>query len=207
MPDFNSLLFFTVFAAVLLLVFVWWRFGFFHALSFLIISGGFTAIMDFISSFEARNYEYPGQSKLWVFSFIFFGWTYICGACMFIAEGILAKKEKDIFSQKDLWWKVPLLTGIISVAMDLFMDPVAVRAGIWVWFIKGTVYYEIPLLNFNGWFILMFCAPLAWIFINRRFQKPFSKISISLLAIIPLMLLSVILTFILNGIVDLLGVK
>ena len=98
-----------------------------------------------------------------------------------------------------------LLTGIIAVALDLFMDPVAVRAGIWVWFIKGNLYYDIPLLNFNGWFILMSCAPLAWILINRWQKKPLIIIAASVLAVFPLMLLSIVLTLFLNGIISFTG--
>jgi len=46
------------------LAYIWWRFGGPDTLSFIILSGGFTAIMDFISSFVVRNYEYPGQAHL-----------------------------------------------------------------------------------------------------------------------------------------------
>jgi len=59
-------------------------------LVFIMVSGGFAAIVELISSFVARNYEYPGQSVLWVFTFIVFGWIGMCGTCLFIAEGILA---------------------------------------------------------------------------------------------------------------------
>ena len=57
-----------------------------------------------------------------------------------------------------------------AVGLDLFIDPVAVKAGYWVWFVSGTVYYGIPLLNFVSWFVLMFLAPLAWIRIARQRQ-------------------------------------
>ena len=73
-------------------------------------------------------------------------------------------------SQKKLWWQVPTLTAIIAVLLDLFIDPVAVKTGYWVWFVKGMVYYDIPLLNFVGWFVLMFLASLGWIIIIRQQQ-------------------------------------
>jgi hypothetical protein len=50
--------------------------------------------MDFLSAFVMRNYEYPGQSPLWVFTYIFFGWIGMCGICLFLAEGILADHIK-----------------------------------------------------------------------------------------------------------------
>jgi uncharacterized membrane protein len=64
--------------------------------------------------------------------------------------------------------QVPLATGAIAVVLDLFIDPVAVATGYWIWFVKGTVYYSIPLLNYVGWFVLMFLASLGWILIARQ---------------------------------------
>ena len=113
-------------------------------LAFIIVSGGFTAVMDFLSAFVMRNYEYPGQSPLWVFTYIFFGWIGMCGICLFLAEGILARPDQDMLTQPRLWWQVPLATGAIAVVLDLFIDPVAVAAGYWVWLVKGTVYTAFP---------------------------------------------------------------
>jgi putative membrane protein len=102
-------------------------------------------------------------SGIWIFTFIFFGWIGMCGSCLFLAEGILARPGQDMITQRRLWWQVPLLTAFIVVVLDLFIDPVAVAAGYWVWFVKGMIYFEIPLLNYVGWFVLMFLASLAWI--------------------------------------------
>ena len=44
----------------------------------------------------------------------------------------------------------------IAVVLDLFIDPVAVAAGYWIWLVKATVYYGIPLLNYVGWFVPCF---------------------------------------------------
>lgn len=207
-PNFTALLFMGILLALPVLVFVWWRFGAADTLAFVIVSGGFTAIMDFISSFVARNYEYPGQSGLWVFTFIFFGWIGMCGCCLFVAEGILARPGQDLLTQPRLWWQVPLLTGVIAVVLDLFIDPVAVAAGYWVWLVEGTVYYGIPLLNFVGWFVLMFLAPLAWILIVRhRRWTPWQKGLASLGALVPLIIASVTLSGLLNGIIAGFGLR
>ena len=167
-PDFTLLLVGGMVFAVAVLSFVGWRFGGPDTLAFSIVSGGFTAVMDFLSAFVMRNYEYPGQSPLWVFTYIFFGWIGMCGICLFLAEGILARPDQDMLTQPRLWWQVPLATGAIAVVLDLFIDPVAVAAGYWIWLVKGTVYYGIPLLNYVGWFVLMFLTPLAWILIARQ---------------------------------------
>ena len=207
-PSFTVILICALVFAIPVLAYIWWRFGGPDTLSFMILSGGFTAIMDFISSFVVHNYEYPGQTHLWVFTFIFFGWIGMCGSCLFIAEGILARPDKDLITERKLWWQVPLLTGVIAVVLDLFIDPVAVSAGYWVWFVKGTVYFEIPLLNYVGWFVLMFLAPLGWILIARYRQWNYlRKIMASLITLLPLCLASIILSVILNGFVAALGLQ
>lgn len=113
-PNFTLLLITTICFAVIVVGYVRWRFDRAAAISFFIISGGFSAIMDFISAFAVHNYEYPAQSRLWVFIFILFGWTSVCGSCLFLAEGILARRGLDLITQKNLLWRVPLLTGVIQ---------------------------------------------------------------------------------------------
>jgi putative membrane protein len=46
-----------------------------------------------------------------------------------------------------------LLDGFFVVAIDLFMDPLEVKAGAWRWLDGGT-YYGIPIGNFVGWFLV-----------------------------------------------------
>lgn len=207
-PNFTIILIGGILFALPVLAYIWWRFGGPDTLAFIIISGGFTAVMDFISSFVVQNYEYPGQSQLWVFTFIFFGWIGMCGSCLFLAEGLLARPGRDMLTQRRLWWQVPLITGVIAVVLDLFIDPVAVAAGYWVWFVQGTVYYGIPLLNYVGWFVLMFLAPLAWILIARHRQWSYwQKGGVALGALVPLVIASVVLSLTLNGAVAALGLQ
>jgi putative membrane protein len=207
-PNFTLIMSSAILFALLLLTFMWWRFGWANTLVFAIMAGLFTALMDFISAFAAQNYEYPGQSRLWVFTFIFFGWIGMCGSCLFVAEGILTRPGQDMLTQRQLWWQVPVLTGIIAVVLDLFIDPVAVRAGYWVWFVKGTVYYEIPLLNYVGWFVLMFLAPLGWIMIARQKDwGAWKKGWFSIAALIPLSIAAVAFSLLLNGMIAILGMQ
>ena len=207
-PDFDLMMASAVVFALAMLSYIGWRFGGPDALAFAVVSGLFTACMDFVSAFVAQNYEYPGQSKLWVFVFILFGWIGMCGTCLFVAEGILSRPGRDMLSQQRLWWQVPVLTGVIAVVLDLFIDPIAVRAGYWIWFVKGTVYYEIPLLNYVGWFVLMSLAPLAWIVIARRRDWGYwMKGAISLVALVPLSVTAIGLSLLLNGIVEALGLR
>ncbi len=207
-PNFTIILIGGVLFALPVLAYIRWRFGGPDTVAFIIVAGGFTAVMDFISSFVVQNYEYPGQSQLWVFTFIFFGWIAMCGSCLFLAEGLLARPGRDMLTQRRLWWQVPLITGVIAVVLDLFIDPVAVAAGYWVWFVQGTVYYGIPLLNYVGWFVLMFLAPLAWILIARHRQWSYwQKGGVALGALVPLVIASVVLSLTLNGAIAALGLQ
>ncbi|MSU45068.1 MAG: carotenoid biosynthesis protein [Candidatus Zambryskibacteria bacterium] len=43
--------------------------------------------------------------------------------------------------------------GLTVTTIDLFMDPIQVKAGAWVW-LHGGAYFGVPLGNFVGWFIV-----------------------------------------------------
>ena len=207
-PNFTVLLVGGILFAIPVLAFIWWRFGGPDMLTFVTLSGAFTAIMDFISAFVAQNYVYPGQSRLWVFVFIFFGWIGVSGSCMLIAEGIFAKPGRDMLTQPHLWWLVPLATSLTAVMLDLFIDPVAVSLGYWVWSVQGNVYYGIPLLNFVGWFVLMFLAPLGWILIARKRHWGYAKKALaSAGALVPMFAAAVLLSLSLNAIVAVFGLR
>lgn len=67
-PDFDRLLITGIGFSLLTIAFIGWRFGAARAGVFVIVAGLFPAIMDFISSFAVSNYQYPGQSRAWVFT-------------------------------------------------------------------------------------------------------------------------------------------
>ena len=164
--------------------------------------------MDFLSSFAASNYVYPGQTRAWVFAYIFFGWIGVCGTCLLIAEGILAPPGADVLTAAALRWQVPLLAAVIAVSLDLFIDPVAVALGYWVWRVPGDVYFGIPLLNFIGWFVLMLLAPLAWIEVCRHpSRRPARLLGAAALAVPVACVASVLLSLALNGLVGMTGLR
>jgi len=207
-PNFTLILMIAIIFALPLLGFIWWRFGGQDTLAFIVVAGGFTAIMDFISSFVARNYEYPGQSPVWVFTFVFFGWMGMCGSCLFTAEGILARPGHDMLTQRKLWWQVPLLASANALVLDLFIDPIAVAAGYWVWFVQGSIYYGIPLLNYVGWFVLIFLSSLAFILIaKRRHWGYLQKVGVAVGALVPLAIAAVVLSLLLNGVIAAFGIQ
>ena len=71
-PNFAIILIGGILFALPVLAFIWWRFGGPDTVAFIIVSGGFTGVMDFISSFVVQNYEYPGQSSASGFSLLSF---------------------------------------------------------------------------------------------------------------------------------------
>ncbi|MHC4459549.1 MAG: carotenoid biosynthesis protein, partial [Planctomycetota bacterium] len=147
-------------------------------------------------------------SHLWVFTFIFFGWIGMCGSCLFLAEGIAAQPGQDMLTQRKLWWQIPLLSGVIAVVLDLFIDPVAVQAGYWIWFVKGTIYYGIPLLNYVGWFLLISLACLSFILIARYRQWGYwQKVGAAVGALLPLIIAAVAFSLILNGVIAAFGIR
>ena len=105
-------------------------------------------------------------------------------------------------------WQAPLAAATLAVLLDLFIDPVAVAAGYWVWRISGTVYYGIPLLNFVGWFVLMLLAPLAWIEVSCRPAPSPARLLMLATAAVPVAcVVSVLLSLMLNGLIGLTGLR
>lgn len=207
-PNFTLMMLIGVVTGCAVLAFVAWRFGGPNALAFAILSGLFPAILDFLSSFSAQNYVYPGQTRPWVFTYIFFGWIGVCGMCLFLAEGILLRPHEDLLGKGTIVWQASFCAGVIAVLLDLFIDPVAVAGGYWVWRAKGTVYYEIPLLNYIGWFVLMFFAPLGWMLVAQQRSWGYPKKGlVSLAAILPLGLCAAALSWLLNQAVAVLGLQ
>lgn len=60
-PNFTALLLTGIAFSVVVLGFMAWRFGVANMMVFVVVAGLFPAVMDFLSSFVARNYEYPGN--------------------------------------------------------------------------------------------------------------------------------------------------
>jgi uncharacterized membrane protein len=125
-----------------------------------------------------------------------------------MAEGMLARSGEDLLNATRLRWQAPLLAGLVAVLLDLFIDPIAVAVGYWLWIAPANVYYEIPLLNFVGWFVLMVLAPSAWIEIARRYAWGGARMLLAALLALPLLCVSSIaLSLVLNGTIGLAGLQ
>ena len=87
--------------------------------------------------------------------FIFIAWVNV--AYMVIATTTLGLGRSSL-------WLAPL-DGVLAAAWDVMVDPLAVRAGYWVW--QGPpAFYGVPLSNFLGWILvvtlLSVLARLVW---------------------------------------------
>lgn len=75
------------------------------------------------------------------------------------------------------WFLRPILDALLALNIDLAMDAIAIRLGMWDWG-KGFKYeyFGVPLANFWAWFWVVFSFSLAF----RIFDKIKSKIKILL---------------------------
>lgn len=88
-------------------------------------------------------------------------------------------------------WARPMLDALLAIAIDLIMDPIAIRLGMWEW--KPGLpmqYFGVPYGNFWGWFwaVYPFSAGLrllenrpSWV---GRWLAPGSAILIGLLGVV-----------------------
>jgi len=105
------------------------------------------------------NYVYK-QNQLTLFSVplsvvLYWAVFIYTGYCLVNSFLVWFEKKKPNTGQRNLW-VVPLLIiadGLLVVAIDLFMDPIEVYKGSWIW-LDGGPYFGIPIGNFVGWFLV-----------------------------------------------------
>ncbi len=66
---------------------------------------------------------------------------------------------------------VAAVGGVAMTAWDLVMDPFMVASGNWVWDTNGA-YFGIPLQNFWGWWLTVFCTIGLYKLISGRRGRP-----------------------------------
>jgi putative membrane protein len=49
--------------------------------------------------------------------------------------------------------------ALLVTTIDLYMDPISVKAGAWTWLDRG-IYFGVPLGNYIGWFFVTFVSSL-----------------------------------------------
>lgn len=64
---------------------------------------------------------------------------------------------------------ISLLVAIYMVILDLALDPVMVKAGLWRWIdVYGATWYGIPLTNYIGWFTVSFVSIIFYSIVTRN---------------------------------------
>jgi putative membrane protein len=80
---------------------------------------------------------------------------------------------------------ISITAGCFAVCLDLLEDPLAHYNNWWIWkeTVSGVTFYGVPLLNFMGWFVLIFYMTLATLLIERSRFSLNRKILLSLASI------------------------
>jgi len=69
---------------------------------------------------------------------------------------------------------ISLAAGLFGVCLDLLEDPIAHYNNWWIWkeSLTGIKFFNVPILNFIGWFVLIFFMSIATLLIERsRFSE------------------------------------
>jgi putative membrane protein len=75
--------------------------------------------------------------------------------------------------------------GLLGVCLDLLEDPIAHHNNWWIWTasLEGIKFYNVPILNFIGWFVLIFFMSLATLLIERSRFSENRKVLLSITSI------------------------
>jgi len=80
---------------------------------------------------------------------------------------------------------ISITAGLFAVFLDMLEDPIAHHNSWWIWkgSLEGLKFYDVPVLNFVGWFILIFFMTLATLLIERSNFSENRKLLISISSI------------------------
>lgn len=77
---------------------------------------------------------------------------------------------------------ISTVAGLFGVCLDLLEDPIAHHNNWWIWeeTLKGAKFFEVPILNFVGWFLLIFFMSIATLLIERSRFSDNRKVLLSI---------------------------
>ena len=135
------------------------------------------------------RYVYPGYFiYLSVFNgavplIIILGWSVNLFLFMNMGRYVVSK----IYQQRNVVQIIfiALAAGLLGLCLDLLEDPIAHHNAWWVWkgSIAGIKFYEVPILNFIGWFVLIFFMALTTLLIERSRFTENRKVLLSITSI------------------------
>jgi len=142
---------------------------------------GIAVIVELIGV-TSGAYTYTGQTLVLVTIFVGIGWIANTYPAMHISLYLLnLYNNKRIKPQEAL--VVAILSGCFGVIYDLFMDPVAVALGTWVWAKEGP-WYGVPLSNFIGWFLIIFSIVFGYTLVDNKNASIPKKALLSIISIV-----------------------
>jgi uncharacterized membrane protein len=80
---------------------------------------------------------------------------------------------------------ISLAAGIFGVCLDLLEDPIAHYNNWWIWTtsLEGIKFFNVPILNFIGWFVLIFFISMATLLIERSRFSENRKVLLSIVSL------------------------
>jgi hypothetical protein len=93
------------------------------------------------------------------------GWFWLAYGCMYMAKILIPKAQ--------VLWRASL-AAFLAMDLDLWMDPIMTRPAhkAWVWLDPDQVYlFSIPLLNFVGWFMLVFIFAIVYEYLPGMMER------------------------------------
>lgn len=116
--------------------------------NFIVLNGGYDYYAYSTGSFPGYM-VWVGVVPLW----IILGWFVMTTASYIVTDTLLPGRSPLTRS---------LLTALISLNIDLLLDPVAVSTGLWRWTHPSVYIIGVPLTNLIGWFFIVFVFVLAF---------------------------------------------
>jgi putative membrane protein len=133
----------------------------------------------------------PVQVLFYWAAFIYTGYSLTNSFLLWLKK----KKPSNALKNWPLLLGTILLDGWFVLAIDLFMDPIEVKLGMWTW-VNGGPYFGVPIGNFIGWFVVIVIASGVFRIYEYYFPGKEKKLPRSIFVIPPLCYGLVALTFI-----------
>jgi uncharacterized membrane protein len=114
---------------------------------------------------------------------IILAWSVNLFLCMNMGKHFISK----IYQKRNYLQIIFISTtaGLFGVCLDLLEDPIAHYNSWWIWEISlnGIKFFEVPILNFIGWFVLIFFMSIATVLIERSRFSENRKVLLSITSI------------------------
>lgn len=131
---------------------------------------------------------------VWLFWGIFIITSYNLSNSILI--NFLQKDYNSFLKDRLNFLLITLFDGFIVTTFDLFIDPIAVKYGLWRWENFKFSYFGVPIGNFVGWYIIASSTTFLLRIIDYFIP---SKLNLKLLKITPFIYLSFILILFLSS--------